>query len=292
MAWGFSYCMALGIFLDQGSNRAPRTGRWILIHCTTREVPSQSFCNTVSPLHMNVFYSKSKFPSAVCVKVQRKPTSPTNTISYLVLSCESEVAQSCPTLCDPMDRSPPGSSAHGIFQSRVLEWVAISFSRGSSQPRDQTRISRIEGRCFLLYCSRFIIVFTQITYLKKQTHKNKTFLILQYNTLRNIVVYSTTAGIQALASSEKAELPTREGRRGERSKHWRIMRSRSLRESCNFTHAWNWCLRSCFFSGFNSIYLLKICPVTLGSSSVFLIIDAIIVLACILNSSCNLPIPS
>ena len=52
---------------------------------------------------------------------------------------ESEVAQSGPTLSDPMDCSPPGSSIHGIFQARVLEWVAISFSRGSSQPRDQTR---------------------------------------------------------------------------------------------------------------------------------------------------------
>ena len=47
------------------------------------------------------------------------------------------VAQSCPTLCDPMDRSLSGSSAHGIFQARVLEWVAISSSRGSSQPREQ-----------------------------------------------------------------------------------------------------------------------------------------------------------
>ena len=45
---------------------------------------------------------------------------------------ESEVAQSCPTLCDPVDCSLPGSSVHGILQARVLEWVAISFSRGSS----------------------------------------------------------------------------------------------------------------------------------------------------------------
>ena len=50
---------------------------------------------------------------------------------------ESEVAQSCPTLCDPVDCSLPGSSVHGIFQARILEWVAISFSRGSSQPRDE-----------------------------------------------------------------------------------------------------------------------------------------------------------
>ncbi|CAI9173811.1 unnamed protein product [Rangifer tarandus platyrhynchus] len=49
---------------------------------------------------------------------------------------ESEVAQSCPTLCDPMDCSPPRSSVHGFFHVRTLEWVAISFSRGSSQPRD------------------------------------------------------------------------------------------------------------------------------------------------------------
>ena len=46
------------------------------------------------------------------------------------------VSQSCPTLCNPMDCSLPGSSIHGILQARILEWIAISFSRGSSQPRD------------------------------------------------------------------------------------------------------------------------------------------------------------
>ena len=61
---------------------------------------------------------------------------------------QSEVAQSCLTLCDPMDCSPPGSSIHGIFQARVLEWGAISFSRGSSWPRDRTLVSRIVGSRF------------------------------------------------------------------------------------------------------------------------------------------------
>ena len=61
---------------------------------------------------------------------------------------EGEVAQLCPTLCDPMDCSLPGSSVHGIFQALVLEWIAISFSKGSSQPRDRTRVSRIVDRCF------------------------------------------------------------------------------------------------------------------------------------------------
>ena len=49
---------------------------------------------------------------------------------------DSEVAQSCLTLCDPMDSSQPGSSIHGVFQARMLEWVAISFSRRSSRPMD------------------------------------------------------------------------------------------------------------------------------------------------------------
>ena len=83
---------------------------------------------------------------------------------FLQLSCMSgqdvplnlhlEVAQSCPTLCDPVDCSPPGSSAHGILQARILEWVAISFSRGSSWPRDQTQVSCIAGRHFNLWATR------------------------------------------------------------------------------------------------------------------------------------------
>ena len=62
-----------------------------------------------------------------------------------MLKSESEVAQSCPTLCDPINWSLPRSSVHGIFQARVLEWVAIYFSRGYSQPRDWTWVSRIVG---------------------------------------------------------------------------------------------------------------------------------------------------
>ena len=53
------------------------------------------------------------------------------------------VAQSCPTLCNEVDYSPPGSSVHGILQARILEWIAIPFSRGSSRPRDQTRVGNI-----------------------------------------------------------------------------------------------------------------------------------------------------
>ena len=58
------------------------------------------------------------------------------------------VAQSCLSLCDPMYCSPTGFSVHGILQARILEWVAIPFSRGSSWPRDQTLVSCIAGRFF------------------------------------------------------------------------------------------------------------------------------------------------
>ena len=64
---------------------------------------------------------------------------------YKLSKSESEVAQSCPILCDPMDRSPPGSSVHWIFQARILEWVAISFSRGSSQPKERAQVSTLQA---------------------------------------------------------------------------------------------------------------------------------------------------
>ena len=70
----------------------------------------------------------------------------------------SEVAQSCLTLCDPMDCSLSGFSVHGIFQARVLEWVAISLSRGSSRPRNRTQVSHIAGRHCTVWATRKIQV--------------------------------------------------------------------------------------------------------------------------------------
>ena len=64
------------------------------------------------------------------------------------------LSPSCLTLCHPMDCSLPGSSVHGIFQAIVLEWIAISFSRGSSQPRAQIQVSHIVDRCFTLWATR------------------------------------------------------------------------------------------------------------------------------------------
>ena len=67
---------------------------------------------------------------------------------------ESEAAQSCLTLCNPMYCSLPGSSVHGIFQAIVLVWTAISFFSGSSWPRDGTQISCIVDRRFTIWATR------------------------------------------------------------------------------------------------------------------------------------------
>ena len=63
--------------------------------------------------------------------------------------------QSCPTLCDPMDCSPPGSSVHGILQAKILEWVVIPFSRASSWPRDLTRVFHIADKFFTIWATRW-----------------------------------------------------------------------------------------------------------------------------------------
>ena len=75
-------------------------------------------------------------------------------LNWLGRTWKMLVTQLCPTLCDRMDYSLPGSSAHGVLQARILEWVAIPFSRGSSRPRDQTRVSCITGRFFTFWATR------------------------------------------------------------------------------------------------------------------------------------------
>ena len=82
-------------------------------------------------------------------------------------------SQLCPTLCEAMDCSLPGN-CHGILQVRKLEWVAIHFSRGSSQPLDQTQVSCIAGRFFIIWATEnysSIYIFAQ----KEDTRNIKIF---------------------------------------------------------------------------------------------------------------------
>ena len=91
-------------------------------------------------------FIKRLFSSSSCSAIRKKEKK------------ESEVAQSCPTLCDPMDCTLPGSSIHGIFQARILEWIAISFPRRSSQPRGWTQASCIVGRYFTVWGTREVFL--------------------------------------------------------------------------------------------------------------------------------------
>ena len=71
-------------------------------------------------------------------------------VKYSILGKKVLVGQLCPTLCDPMNYSCPGSSVHGILWARILEWVAMLFSRAPSRPRDQSQVSYIAGRFFTI----------------------------------------------------------------------------------------------------------------------------------------------
>ena len=85
------------------------------------------------------------------------------------------VVHLCPTLGDPMECSPPGSSVHGIFHARILEWVAIYFSRGSSWPRDQTQVSCTTGRFFTKWAMREALWMWELDHKESWTPKNWCF---------------------------------------------------------------------------------------------------------------------
>ena len=104
---------------------------------------------------------------------------------YNVYICTNEwvkIAQSCLTFCSSMDCSPPGSSVLGILQARILKWVSVPFSRGSSWPRDQTQVSCIAGRFFTIWATRealymYVYVYMYIyAYAYKHTHTYNGFI--------------------------------------------------------------------------------------------------------------------
>ena len=104
-----------------------------------------------------------------------------SSFSFLYLKVKVLVTQLCPTLCDPMDYSLPGSSVHGILQTTTVEWVAIPFSRESSWPRDQAQVSCIAGSFFAVWASR-VPSFTHNykwihTHIHTESKKQKTLFI-------------------------------------------------------------------------------------------------------------------
>ena len=127
--------------------------------------------------------------------VHRVPESRTGLNTVSEVACQSEkgtgfgfkvkVAQSRPTLCDPL-----GYTVHGILQARILEWVAFPFSKGSSQPRDRTQVSRIAGGLFTSWATWEALSF-----------KSWPWNSLSYRTLGNpsILVQSTSLQLECLS---------------------------------------------------------------------------------------------
>ena len=109
---------------------------WTCISCTGRQV-LYHLCHLGSPYIYIYIYIYMCVCVCVCVLF----------------------TQSCLTLCNPMDYSPPSSSVHGILQARILEWVAIPFSRGLSQPRDWNWVSWIAGRFFTIWAIYHIYTY-------------------------------------------------------------------------------------------------------------------------------------
>ena len=142
-----SLSLLQGVFPTQGSNPG-------LPHC--RSILSQ-LSHKGSPHGLRV---KFKFTNRTPKPPWAGPARVSSVFPCLCSPCksESEVTQSCLTLCDPMDYSLPGSSVHGVFLARILQWVAIFFSRGSSPPRDRTRVSCIAVRHFTVWATRGVTV--------------------------------------------------------------------------------------------------------------------------------------
>ena len=126
--------------------------RFVWPSCLRHPCQTPDMCVGLSGPFQPLAYTKSAF--SVLWGTSLSPVLLLKFSSLLKILAWWMRAQLCSTLCDPMDCSPPDSSAHGNFQARILQWVAISFSRGSSQPRDWTRVFHIVGRCFTVWATR------------------------------------------------------------------------------------------------------------------------------------------
>ena len=125
---------------EGGSGWAIHVNPW-LIHVNVWQKPLQ-YCKVIS---LQLIKKKKR------KKERKKEKEYVLSIAMLIV----KVARSCPTVCNPLDCSLPVSSVHGISQERIMEWDSISFSRGSSWPRDQTWVSCLGGRFFTIWTIRF-----------------------------------------------------------------------------------------------------------------------------------------
>ena len=98
--------------------------------------------------------------------------------NFITCVCTQSL-QSCPTLCDPVDHSPPGSSVHEILQARIMESVSMASSKGSSPPRNRTRVSRTAGEFFAAEPLGKPITLLQVLAIQSHEKVPPTFIHLQ-----------------------------------------------------------------------------------------------------------------
>ena len=160
LAWSFHLCQPHFLKLKYS---------WFTMLCSFL-VYRKWFSYTHTHTHTHIYrymyiYFHILFPYGPLQSIEYSSLCYTIGLCWLcILYMKVNVAQSCPTLCDPVDCSPPGSSVLGILQPRILEWVAIPFSRGPSRPQDRTGICFIAGRFLQLSYqgSPFIYIYISI----------------------------------------------------------------------------------------------------------------------------------
>ena len=150
--WRINLCLGWGIIAKETQETRVQTplplqrflGSWFFFPFLNWSIVNLQCCVS--------FWYTEKWFSYVCVCV-------CVCVSVCVCVCVL-VTQWCPTLCDPMDSSSPGSSVHGVLQTRTLEWAAIPFSRGFFQPRDQFQVFHIAGRFFTIWATREAYIYS------------------------------------------------------------------------------------------------------------------------------------
>ena len=125
------------IFSTQGSNPGLPHCRWIIYQLSHQRSPLPIILTRPLPTMSTGPLSTSLLLFLICKQVHLSQ------LSRFHACVHAKSLQSCPTPCDAMDHSPPGSSVHGILQARILEWVAVPSSKASSRPRNETCISYI-----------------------------------------------------------------------------------------------------------------------------------------------------
>ena len=133
-------------------------GSWLAPACKSHSVIFLNQCSNMPGWQLEISHEESIFNKEItkcCILWYSFSGEPVATLLATHSAVLCLVTQWCLTLCYPMDCSPPGPSVHGDFlQARILEWVAMPSSGGSSQPRDWTQVSRIASRFFTAWATR------------------------------------------------------------------------------------------------------------------------------------------